>query len=76
MKSGTMETMIRVEQLQAEIKTLPPADFRRLWRWIVDTDWEQWDRQLESDSETGKLDLLIEEAMVAKAQSLLSEYRV
>ena len=36
-------------------------------------DWEQWDRQIERDAESGKLDLLIEEAFAEKEQGRLKE---
>lgn len=62
-----------VEQLQIEIEALRESDFLRLRQWIIDRDWERWDRQLESDVSAGKLDFLLDEAVSAKAQSLLRE---
>lgn len=62
-----------VEQLQIEIEALRESDFLRLRQWIIDRDWERWDRQLESDVSAGKLDFLLDEAVSAKTQSLLCE---
>jgi hypothetical protein len=32
------------------------------------TDWEAWDRQIEQDASSGKLDFLVDEAMAEKKQ--------
>jgi hypothetical protein len=58
--------MMKVEQLQREIETLPEKEFSRLRRWFVEKDWERWDSQLESDVAAGKLDFLVAEATAAK----------
>jgi hypothetical protein len=36
-------------------------------------DWEQWGKQIEADSEAGKLDFLINEALGKKVNDHLSE---
>lgn len=36
-------------------------------------DWEKWDRQIEADSESGKLDFLIFDAMKEKEKGILKE---
>jgi hypothetical protein len=61
--------MIKIEQLQMEIEALSEEDFGRLRGWFVEKDWDQWDRQLESDVAAGKLDVLLDEASAAKAES-------
>jgi uncharacterized protein (DUF433 family) len=63
--------MIKIEQLQTEIEALSEEDFGRLRQWFVEKDWERWDKQLESDVATGKLDFLLDEASAAKAQGKL-----
>ena len=65
--------MSRVEELQSAIASLPPEDYVRLRQWFAERDWEQWDRQVEEDAESGKLDFLREEAMTEKAQGRLKE---
>jgi len=37
-------------------------DFKRLRDWIIEKEWGYWDQKIKKDSETGKLDFLIEEA--------------
>ncbi len=59
--------MMKIEQLQREIELLPELDYMNLRRWFAERDWERWDRQLESDVATGKLNFLLEEAATAKA---------
>ena len=65
--------MTKVEQLQIEIEALPEEDFSRLRRWFAEKDWELWDSQIESDTATGKLDFLLDEASTAKVQDKLRE---
>ncbi|MCY4603956.1 MAG: hypothetical protein OXE49_06960 [Gemmatimonadetes bacterium] len=42
-------------------------------RRLSELDWENWDRQIEADSESGKLDFLIAEAFEAKEKGTLKE---
>ena len=42
-------------------------------QWLSELDWENWDRQIEADSESGKLDFLIAEAFEAKEKGALKE---
>ena len=65
--------MTRVELIQSQIKTLPYSEFARLRKWFSEEDWDEWDKQLEADSASGKLDFLIEEALAAKEQNKLQK---
>jgi hypothetical protein len=62
-----------VEKIQSEIKSLSPEEYAHLRLWFFERDWEQWDRQIEEDAESGKLDFLVEEAFAEKAQGRLKE---
>lgn len=42
-------------------------------KWFSEKDWEKWDRQIEADSGTGKLDFLIKEAFDEKMKGKLKE---
>ena len=55
--------MSRVESIQSAILSLSPEEYAQLRQWFAERDWEQWDKQIEEDSASGKLDFLIEEAM-------------
>ena len=52
-----------VAEIQEAILVLPEADYVQLRKWISDLDWERWDSRLESDSEAGTLDFLVDEAL-------------
>ena len=54
--------MIAIAEIQRAIMSLPKADCVRLSRWIDEYDWQRWDRQIEVDSEEGRLDFLATEA--------------
>ena len=68
-----MNAMSRVDELKGEIERLPSDEFAELCRWLSEKDWEQWDRQIESDSRSGKLDFLVQEATDEKAKGKLSD---
>jgi hypothetical protein len=65
--------MTTIEEIQLEIKRLTPEEYASLRQWFRERDWEYWDAQLEQDSETGKLDFLIEEALAEKARDRLED---
>ncbi|GAB4300982.1 MAG: hypothetical protein Fur0025_40930 [Oscillatoriaceae cyanobacterium] len=52
-----------VEQIEAAILNLSETDFAKLRNWLLDLDYQQWDRQLEQDILDGKLDNLAKEAL-------------
>jgi hypothetical protein len=68
-----MMSITRVEDIQVAIESLPYEEYIRLRQWFSERDWEKWDRQIEADSESGKLDFLIEEAFNGKAEGILKE---
>jgi len=63
----------RLEEIQVAIESLPYEEYIRLRQWFSERDWGKWDRQIEADSESGKLDFLIEEALNEKAKGTLKE---
>jgi hypothetical protein len=50
-----MSTLVEIEETIAK---LPRREFQELVRWIRDRDADEWDRQIEEDSKSGKLDRL------------------
>ncbi len=60
--------MSKVEKILCSIESLSEEEYTRLRQWFSDRDWEKWDRQIEVDSESGKLDFLIKEALDEKAK--------
>lgn len=65
--------MSRIAKIQQEILALPQADYMQLRQWFSELDWEKWDRQIESDSDAGKLDFLISEALEEKEKGTLQD---
>lgn len=65
--------MSKVEEIKAAIETLPSTDYAQLRQWFHDKDWQAWDRQIEVNSRTGKLDFLIAEALEEQKKGTLQE---
>jgi hypothetical protein len=59
--------MTKIEQLEKQIADLDYDSFAKLREWFIEFDQTIWDQKLESDSNSGKLDFLINTA--------LAEYR-
>lgn len=54
--------MTTLPEIEAAIKQLPEEDARQLSAWLQDYLDEMWDRQIEADAASGKLDQLISKA--------------
>ncbi len=65
--------MKSIEEAIEFIESLPKDDFYRLRDWILERDWEKWDREIEEDSKSGKLDFLVKQALDEKKQGLLED---
>jgi hypothetical protein len=65
--------MTQVQEIENAIESLSRDDYARLREWFLERDWANWDRQIEMDSQSGKLDFLIEEALAEKKQGRLKE---
>lgn len=65
--------MLTVEEIKIAIDALPEKDYVSLRNWFSRKDWEKWDREIVKDSETGKLDFLIQEALHEKTRGTLRD---
>ena len=65
--------MSKVQRIQAEIEALSEEEYSKLRKWFSERDWEKWDRQIEEDSGSGKLDFLIKETLDEKSNGNLRE---
>ena len=65
--------MSKVEELEKAIELLPEEEYKQLRQWFSEKDWHKWDQQIESDSKSGKLDFLLQEAFEAKSKNKLRE---
>ena len=58
--------MAQLVEIKKEIEALPKQEYINLRQWFAEKDWEIWDKQIEEDSNSGKLDFLIKEALQEK----------
>jgi len=65
--------MAKLDELKADIERLPSEDFAELFRWLSEKEWQSWDKQIEADSEAGRLDFLVREARAEKARGTLKD---
>jgi hypothetical protein len=54
--------MTRVQAIEEQIETLSPAELAELRDWLMERDGSEWDKQLEADAASGKLDSLFAKA--------------
>lgn len=54
--------MTKIEQIQADIEKLAPAEIAKLRDWLADLDARLFDDKIARDAESGKLDKLIADA--------------
>lgn len=59
--------MTKVKEIETAVTNLPEKDLKKFRKWFADFDTEVWDKKIEEDSKSGKLDHLVNEA--------LSEYK-
>ena len=55
--------MTQIEILEQNIAELDDDSFAKLREWFIEFDQSRWDKQLEADSDAGKLDFLIKAAL-------------
>jgi hypothetical protein len=64
-------SMSSIEEIKSAIESLSLPEFVLLRKWILEKHWEIWDSQIEADSEFGKLDFVVDEALKEKASGTL-----
>jgi hypothetical protein len=52
-----------VKALEDAVRALAPPDLAEFRRWFAEFDSAAWDRQIEADVASGKLDALLSEAI-------------
>ncbi len=65
--------MTTVTEIKQAILNLPETEYAELMEWLDELEWDEWDRQIESDSKAGKLAFLKAEAEEAKRKGELQE---
>ena len=55
--------MPNVKSIEKAVESLPPSELAEFRRWFSEFDGAAWDRQIEQDAASGKLDALGAEAL-------------
>ena len=55
--------MERVKSIENAVESLPPTELAEFRRWFAEFDGVAWDRQIEQDAASGRLDQLASEAL-------------
>ena len=58
--------MLALEEIEKEILDLPKNKYSDFRKWFLDLDYKSWDKEIEKDSDSGKLDFLMQEAISEK----------
>jgi hypothetical protein len=66
-------TMSKVNAIRKAIETLSEDEYVELRQWFSERDWKKWDKEIEEDSNAGKLDFLVREAFDQKRQGKLKD---
>ena len=70
--------MQSVSEIKQAILELPIAEYTEMIEWLYEMgerEWEEWDRQFEEDVKAGRLDILANEALAAKARGELRDLK-
>jgi hypothetical protein len=65
--------MNKIEAIEKQIESLSPEELAVFRQWYHEFDALVWDRQLERDLRTGKLDALADEAIDAQKSGKCTE---
>ena len=57
------ENLGNVKLIERAIEALPPSELAEFHRWYAEFDAAAWDKQIEQDATSGKLDALAAEAL-------------
>ena len=65
--------MSKVVEIERAIESLDNDEYAELRQWFTEREWGKWDRQIEKDSEAGRLDFLIKEVHEEKKKGRLGK---
>jgi hypothetical protein len=65
--------MTRLEELEMAIDSLSERDYGEFRQWFLERDWAKWDRQIEADSQAGRLEFFVREAQEGKTHGTLKD---
>ena len=64
--------MTKLEKIEQEISSLNPSDVHKLADWLAAYQADLWDKQIEGDAKSGRLDKFVE---TAKAEIASGKFR-
>ena len=56
--------MGNVKSIEKAVESLPPDELAEFRHWFAEFDAAAWDKQIEQDANSGRLDALADEALV------------
>ena len=65
--------MSTVPEIKRAILDLPKAEYAEIIEWLYELEEEDWDRQIEEDATTGRLDFLKAQAEEAMRNGTLED---
>ncbi len=65
--------MRSASEIQIDIQTLPKQEYIKLAQWFSEYDGKAWDKEIIKDSQSGRLDFLVDEALTEKNNGKLKE---
>lgn len=68
--------MKRLDKLKQDIRSLSQEELSTLRDWLLEYNAERWDRQIEKDALSGKMDKLAEEALKAHTAGMTRLLRI
>jgi hypothetical protein len=69
--AGDGNRVTRMDEIKDTVISLLADEYRQLRNWFRERDWAQCDKQIQSDSESRKLDFLVKGAMHVKSRGKL-----
>ena len=65
--------MATVTEIKQAILSLPKSEYDQIIAWLHELEEQEWDRQIELDAASGKLDFLMAEARRARSAGTLKD---
>ena len=65
--------MTKLEQIEKSVAALSPEELKAFAEWFAELQADLWDRQIEADAKSGKLDKLISKARADIADGKLRD---
>ena len=57
--------MTKLEKIEQDIASLTPGEVAKLARWFAEFQADVWDKQIEDDAKSGRLDSLADQALAS-----------